>query len=166
MSAGMVYPLAAGAVVPHVTAGTPAVAGSCSDAAALAELDALPPGRLLAPLDLGAYAIGATRLSVVGAPYHRNNRGNLAVYRAFLGSPEAARAIVQAWQVRYVATCAGAFGEARAGSLAEALSKGRPPQWLSPVPTHNRALMLYRVEPGLFPAQRAVRAADEGAYQG
>lgn len=166
MSAGMVYPLAAGAVVPHATAGAPAVAGSCSDAVALAELDALPPGRLLAPLDLGAYAIGATRLSVVGAPYHRNNRGNLAVYRAFLGSPKAARAIVEAWQVRYVATCAGAFGEARAGSLAEALSRGRPPPWLSPIPTRNRALMLYRVEPGLFPAQRAVRAADEGAYQG
>ena len=166
LSAGMIYPLAAGAALPHAKAAGSGVSGSCTDAAALAELAALAPSRLLAPLDLGAYAVGATRLSVVGAPYHRNNRGNLAVYRAFLGSPDAAAAIIQAWDVHYVATCAGAFGEARADSLANALSTGRSPLWLTAIPTRNRALMLYRVEPGLFPAQRGLRAADEGAHQG
>ena len=165
MSAGMIYPLAAEAVVPQAQSAGPGVAGSCMDGAALAELNALPPGRLLAPLDLGAYAIGATRLSVVGAPYHRNNRGNLAVFRAFLASPEAAQAIVQAWDVRYVATCPGQFGDARKGSLADALLAGPPPLWLTRIPTRNPALMLYRVNPGLFPGQRAVRAADAGAHQ-
>ena len=165
VSAGLVYPLAAGAVVPHAKVPGSGVAGSCTDGAALAALDALPPGRMLAPLDLGAYAIGATRLSVVGAPYHRNNRGNLAVYRAFLGSPEVAQAIVQLWNVHYVAMCPGEFAGARPGSLADVLRTGQPPRWLTVIPTRNRALMLYRVEPGLFPGHRAVRAADAGAHQ-
>lgn len=154
-SAGMLYPLAAHAMVP-ATAGPPAPPadlpqGSCTDPAALAGLAKLPPGRLLAPLDLGAYAIGATRLSVVGAPYHRNNAGNLAVYRFFLGDPAQGAAIARAWHVRYVATCGDAFADAPAGSFASALRVGRAPTWLRPIASSDRALRVFAVEPGLFP---------------
>ena len=164
VSAGMIYPLAAKALIRQAPAAASAAAGSCTDAATLADLRALPPGRLLAPIDLGAYAIGGGRLSVVGAPYHRNNQGNLAVYHAFLGSPDGAQAIARQWRLSYVAMCTGDFGEAGAGSLAHLLRDGQPPRWLVRVPARNRALMLYRVEASLFPAQREVRAADAGAH--
>ena len=155
-SAGMLYPIAAQAIVPATGGSGPAVtgsfaAGSCSDPAALARLAAVPPGRLLGPLDLGAYAIGATRLSVVGAPYHRNNAGNLATYRAFLGTPASAARIVRQWGVRYVAICPDSFGEAAAGSFASDLHSGATPRWLTRLGRGDRALVLYRVEPGLFP---------------
>ena len=155
-SAGMVYPIAAQAVafVPHANPAASAPAGSCIAPEALAELAALPPGRLLAPLDLGAYALGATRLAVVGAPYHRNNAGNLAVYRFFLGSPETAARIARDWQVRYIALCPDAFGDAAPQTAAHALRR-HGLRWLWRVPTHSPGLMLYAVEPGLFPPARA-----------
>lgn len=160
-SAGMLYPLAAHAMIP-VPAGraVPAAQGQgqgqgrCTDPAALARLAALPPGRLLAPLDLGAYTIGATRLTVVGAPYHRNNAGNLAVYHFFLGAPADAAPIARQWGVRYVAICSDAFAEASAGSLADALRSGRVPAWLRPVASPDRALSVFIVQPRLFPERR------------
>lgn len=155
-SAGMLYPIAAQAIVAHASDASPGpgsaeAAGACTDPATLVELGALPPGRLMAPLDLGAYAIGATRLSVVGAPYHRNNAGNLAAYHFFLGQPDQAASLAVAWQVRYVALCPGSFGAADAGSLAQALRRGAPPPWLRRVATRGGALTLYTVQGDLFP---------------
>ncbi|GGA56597.1 hypothetical protein [Sphingomonas psychrolutea] len=156
-SAGMLYPIAAHAVVADVprpmTLGQ--VQGRCTDRDALGDLATLPPARLLAPLDLGAYAVGATRMSVVGAPYHRNNAGNLAVYRFFLGAPAQGGAIARRWRVRYVALCADAFADAPAGSLAQALRRGSVPRWLTPLGPRNRALILFAVEPDLFPEPAA-----------
>jgi hypothetical protein len=149
----MLYPIAAHAIVPDPPPPTALgqVQGSCIDRDALADLAMLPPGRLLAPLDLGAYAIGATGMSVVGAPYHRNNAGNLAVYRFFLVAPAQAHAIARAWRVRYIALCADAFADAPAGSLAHALRSGRVPRWATPLAPRHRALVVFAVEPGLFP---------------
>lgn len=159
-SAGMLYPIAAQALVPApraaAGAGPDAAQGSCTDRQALADLAALPHGRLLAPLDLGAYAIGATNLSVVGAPYHRNNDGNLAVYRFYLGAPEQAAGIARAWGVRYVALCPDSFvGLAAPGATATLLRDGRPPRWLRPIATHDDGLSLYAIEPRLFPGSPA-----------
>lgn len=155
-SAGMLYPIAAQAFVPAGSAGSaPAATGGCTDPAALADLAALPPGRLLAPLDLGAYALGATRLEIVGAPYHRNNAGNLAVYRFFLGRPDRAAAIAREAGVTYVATCADAFGQSPPGTLADDLRQDSAPAWLVPLATRDRAATLYRVERRLFPGTPA-----------
>lgn len=154
VSAGMLYPLAADAL----TAGQPgrstssgAASNACTSPEALAMLSHLPPGRLLAPLDLGAYAIGATRLTVVGAPYHRNNAGNGAVYRFFLGSPDQAVAIARTWNIRYVALCADSFAElGKEPRLAAQLRADHPPRWLHPLSAPGSGLALYSVEPGFF----------------
>lgn len=147
-SAGMLYPIAAQAIVPlpGVGAGAAAATGGCTAPAQLAALRRLRPGVLLAPLDLGAYALGATRLSVVGAPYHRNNAGNMAVFRFFLGSPAQAAEIAQAWHVRYVALCGDSFGAAGPGAFAYALRHGERPRWLVPIDAPDPTLALYRVE--------------------
>ena len=157
VSAGMLYPLAADALTPRGTghAANP-VAGNCTSPEALATLAGLPQGRLLAPLDLGAYAIGATRLSVVGAPYHRNNAGNLAVYHFFLGGPDQAAAIARDWQISYVAVCADSFTElgdaaSRGDQMVTQLRAGRHPTWLTPIAGSSSGLTLYRIDPALLP---------------
>ena len=166
VSAGMLYPLAADALSRHDAVppgGQPSAQGgaSCTSPDALATLDHLPPGRLLAPLDLGAYAIGMTRLNVVGAPYHRNNAGNLAVYRFFLGGPDQAAVIARQWGVSYVALCGDSFSElgsdaAGKDQLVTQLRTGHIPAWLQPLPGTAPGITLYRVAPGLFtqPASR------------
>ena len=161
VSAGMLYPLAAQALVKREPAPAEASVIGCTAPDALARFGRLPPGRLLAPLDLGAFVLAASRLEVVGAPYHRNNAGNLAVYRFFLGTPEEAAAIARDWQVRYVALCADSFGElgvAAAGDdrMVNRLHRDRLPTWLHPVAGDPAGLAVYRVEPRLFrqPATR------------
>ena len=88
---------------------------------------------------------------MVGAPYHRNNAGNLAVYRFFLGDPARGAVIARAWDVRYVATCGDTFADAPAGSLASALRAGHAPSWLRPIAALDTGLRVYVVEPDLFP---------------
>lgn len=154
-SAGMLYPIAAQALMPEH--GGPPAGGAvdradCTSPEALGLLAAQPAGRLLAPLDLGAYAIGATRLRVVGAPYHRNDLGNRAVYRAFLGTPDQAAAVVRGWRIRYVALCADSFAELPTmPRFAAQLRRGAVPAWLRPVGTRG-ALTLYGVVPERLPA--------------
>jgi len=157
-SAGMLYPIAAQALLPHRSAAPPVgSAGSavaCDSPEALALFAAQPTGRLLAPLDLGAYALAASRLDVAGAPYHRDNLGNLAVYHAFLGTPEQAAAVVRNWRVRYVALCADSFAELPSmPRFAGQLHAGHAPAWLHAVGTRG-ALTLYAVVPGRLPTYR------------
>jgi hypothetical protein len=87
---------------------------------------------------------------VIAAVYHRNNAGNLAMYRFFLSPPDTAREQAKAEGVTYVAICPDNLREdglqkLRRGSLAERLqSDSPPPAWLEPIPTGG-AIRLYRV---------------------
>lgn len=152
-SAGMLYPIAAQALGPARGDGAP---GGCTTPATLATLRRLPPGGLLAPLELGGYAVGATRLRVVGAAYPRNDAGNLAVERFFAGDATHAAAIAQGWQVRYVALCGDSFDAAGGASLAHALRHGAAPDWLVPIGRADPSFALYRVDARLFPRRRAL----------
>lgn len=157
-SAGMLYPLAANALTPSEARPAPSSSatpggGACTSPEALARLARLPNGRLIAPLDLGAYAIGASALHVVGAPYHRGDDGNAAVYRFFLGSPAEARTIAAHWRLRYVALCPASFGELGAAdrnSLVARVRAGHPPAWMRPIEGPDDGLTLFAIEPRLF----------------
>jgi len=104
-SAGIFYPLAAGAltpvpqtpVAPHGEA-----AASCASPALFQALARLRSGTVMAPMDLGPYVITATRHRVISAPYHRNNAGNLAQYLFYLGTLDAARQIARDLAIAYV----------------------------------------------------------------
>jgi hypothetical protein len=146
VSTGILYPIAGTALFPP----KPEAGASCTAPESLARLAALPPGRLLAPLDIGAYAIAATPHRVLAAPYHRNNRGNRAMYDFFLGQPAQSEAIAQAWGIDYVAFCDSDLDRfARAApaphSLAESLRAGAVPDWLVPVNTGGDAPRIYRL---------------------
>lgn len=145
-SAGMLYPIAAQAFAPTAT---PSVA--CNPQAALA---ALPGGTVMAPIDVGAYAIAAGPHRMIAAPYHRNNAGNAAMYRFFLGTPDAAQAIAAQWQVDYVLLCPGDLGEIDRplvndpDRLLARLHADKAPRWLTPIVSASGA-KLWRVAPRL-----------------
>lgn len=85
-SAGVLYPVAAQAAVqrPQMPA------ARCNPDPAIARLAALPPGRVLAPIDLGPRLLLETPHHVIAAPYHRDAAGIALSLRA--STPHAARA--------------------------------------------------------------------------
>lgn len=142
VSTGVLYPIAGAALFPV----RPGSVAACTTPAGLDRLAALPSGRLLGPVDLGAYAVAATRHHLVAAPYHRNNQGNRAMYDFFLGHPARSEAIARQWGVDYVAYCPGDFdGAAGPGSLAAALGAGRTPGWLVPISQPGEAPRVFRL---------------------
>lgn len=149
-SAGILYPVVAGAIVPPPK-GETTIGQDCTSPAALAALGRLPAGRIAAPIDVGAFAIPATRHASLAAPYHRNNAGNGAMYRLFLGAGDRARGIARANGVTYVVWCARSFVEldldrdAAPDSVARMLSAGRRPGWLHPLPPPAPGMRVFAV---------------------
>ncbi|MEI9853066.1 MAG: hypothetical protein WDN24_21970 [Sphingomonas sp.] len=127
-----------------------AVQEKCLSPEGIAVIAAQPRGSVMAPLDLDSYLLAMTPHRVVASLYHRNNAGNMAMYRFFLSPPERARAQAGAEGIGYVALCADQLHENglapyRPGSLAERLQSGAPPPaWLEPIPTGS-PIRLYRV---------------------
>lgn len=124
---------------------------SCTGPDQLEALRRLPAGRVIAPLDSGAYLIGGTGHSVLAAPYHRNNEGNLAAYRFFLGPIAAAKGIARAWRADYVVMCGTSFIELgpmtdRPGTVIAALRAGHPPAWLGAPIARSGGLRVYAVK--------------------
>lgn len=147
MSAGLFYPMLGAAIAARPQPGqAPAV--DCTTPQTLSHLTALPPGRLIAPVDLSAFTLAASHHRIVAGPYHRNNGGNLAMYRFFLGPLENSESIARQWGIDYVALCPDSFDEtgdvARdPRNLAGALRAGRVPAWLRPISRPGEAPMLY-----------------------
>ncbi|MBA4773348.1 MAG: hypothetical protein H2054_09610 [Sphingomonas sp.] len=147
-SAGMLYPIAAQALAPPARP----VPG-CDIGAALEQIG---PATVMTSIDIGARALSQTHHRLIAAPYHRNNAGNGAMYRFFLGSPEAARAIAMRWRVDLVLLCPGDFAELTpaerpaASGLLPRLRRGTAPDWLIPVPVRGGA-RLWRVAGRLPP---------------
>ena len=127
-SAGMLYPVAADALVPARSSEEPA-GGACASPALVARLAALPPGETMAPIDAGAPLLAATPQRLVAAPYHRNGAGNLAAYRFHAGSPAVAARIAAGWHLDYLVACADMPGRAAAGTAARRLASGPLPGW-------------------------------------
>jgi hypothetical protein len=141
VSAGFVYPALGSLAKP------PAQTATCDGGLVLAQLAAQPAGTVVAPIDLGAYALAETGHRVLAAPYHRNAAGNLAVYRLVDLPTREARAEAKRLRVDLLADCGGAWdelGAPPAGSLRAALRAGTPPDWLTPVAP---GATLYRVAP-------------------
>ena len=133
-SAGMLYPIAAEAIVP---AGPSAAGGaSCTAPDLIAALAALPAGRVMAPIDTGGVAIAATGQRLIAAAYHRDGAGDLAMYAFYRGAPGAAHIIARDWRIEYVVACNGFAGVA--APFADRIGTGRAPAWLREV-AHTRS---------------------------
>ena len=124
--------------VTHTDKGTPTTAlcaladgASCTAPDLVAALGALPPGRVMAPIDMGGVAIAFTRQRLIAGAYHRDGAGDLAMYAFYRGTPDNAARIARDWRVDYVVACDG-FGDV-AAPLVVAIERGLAPGWLRPV---------------------------------
>lgn len=144
-SAGMLYPIAAQALFGPVPVPVTGLAGDCTSPALLAALARQPAGVVMAPIDTGGPAIAATGHRLIAGAYHRDNAGNLAMYRFYLGDPARAQGIAGALGVTLVARCDGLAGRPPAGSMAALLAAGKAPPWLERVMVTPDGAALYRV---------------------
>lgn len=133
--AGIVWPIAAAALPVRTV---PPAGPPCDGIDQARATAALPPGRVLGPVDLGPWLLVATRHHAIAAPYHRNGAGNLASYRLFAGSEGAARAIAQTLRIDYVVACPAALSAMRVDrGFGPALTEGHTPAWLRPTGVAN-----------------------------
>ena len=154
VSAGLVWQ-GIGGLATRATAAresAPVAGAACTSDTTLKQFDEFEPGNVAAPIDMGAYIVGRTGLRVLAGPYHRNNRGNRAMYDFFLSDADAARYQASLWEVDYVAFCPDSFGEVPAAmikpnSLLARLRAGDAPDWLSPIALIDSQANVWRVLP-------------------
>ena len=102
-AAGITYPLLAGAMPASGRPGDPA---DCITPATRNALLALPPSRILAPIDLGPWLIRHGHRAMA-APYHRNARGILMTYRFAAADVPQRRTLLRDADVQFVVGCDG-----------------------------------------------------------
>jgi hypothetical protein len=124
----------------------------CLVPSSFADLAALPPERIMSPIDLGAHIMLFTRHEVVAAPYHRNERGVRDAFRFFNDPIADARAILQERGIGLVVLCP-AMPELRGlpsraeDSFANLYARGEIPAWLDDVSLPDSPLKVYAVLP-------------------
>jgi len=125
-------------------------AGTCQRPANYKPLARLPRGLVLAFIDAGPFILMETDDTVLAAPYHRNQAGNLAMLNIFMAAPAEAQMRMARRGIDYIAFCPGAperynyTARARA-SLVAALSRNEVPGFLEKVPLAGTDLVVYRV---------------------
>jgi hypothetical protein len=125
-------------------------AGTCQRPADYAPLASLPRGRALAFIDSGPFILMQTDDAVLGAPYHRNQAGNLAMLDLFLAAPSDAQKQMAERDIAYVAFCPGAperydYAARAPDGLAAALANNDVPGFLQRVPLTGTDLVVYGV---------------------
>lgn len=108
---------------------------ACLQPAAFAELAALPPERVMTPIDLGAHLLAFTPHAVVAAPYHRNEQGVRDAFRFFNDPIEEAKRIVDERGIGLVVICPGmpemaGLPDAAPDSFVKLYAQGTLPEWL------------------------------------
>lgn len=84
-----------------------AKSGACVSADNLTALNALPKGMIAAPSNMGSPILRYTEHSVLAAPYHRDQVGMLALFRAGLAKPHDAEVILGNVGTDYFVYCPG-----------------------------------------------------------
>jgi len=123
--------------------------GTCRRAADYAPLARLPQGLVLGFIDAGPFLLMETPHAVLAAPYHRDIKGNAAMFDVFLGTPSEAAARIAALGVDYVAFCPGAperynYVASAPDGLAAALSRGEVPNSLERIALDGTDLAVFR----------------------
>ncbi|HEX4297008.1 MAG TPA: hypothetical protein VHZ56_03230 [Devosia sp.] len=125
---------------------------ACLMPSAFTSLAALPPARIMAPIDLGSHLLLFTPHSVVAAPYHRNQEAVLDAFHFFNEPIGEAHAILDARGITLVVICP-AMKEIRGlvdhapDSFVSLFAEGRLPSWLVEQPMPGTPLRVYAVAP-------------------
>ena len=131
----------------------------CLLPSAFADLAALPPERLMTPIDLGAHLMLYTPHEVVSAPYHRNQAGVRDTYRFINGPIAEARTILQERGIGLVVLCPamaelGGIPSRAEDSFANLYAEGKLPPWLEDVSLPASPLQVFAVMPALAEPHR------------
>ncbi|HLV84466.1 MAG TPA: hypothetical protein VKY62_11910 [Devosia sp.] len=124
----------------------------CLLPAAFVALAAMPPARIMSPIDLGAHIQLYTEHAVVAAPYHRNQQGVRDAFRFFNDPIADARAVLAARDIGLVVLCPGmaelqGLPSRAEDSFAALYAQDRLPAWLVAVSPPDSALTIYAVQP-------------------
>jgi len=107
---------------------------SCVTRRGFEQLNAIPKGEILTPLDIGSHMLAFTHHDVVATGHHRNVAGMKTVISFFIADPDQAHAIILATPARYVGFCPTENeGKRYAGypnGMMARLMQDRPPAWL------------------------------------
>jgi hypothetical protein len=123
--------------------------GTCRRAADYAPLARLPRGLVVAFIDAGPFLLMETPHAVFAAPYHRDIKGNAAMFDVFLGTPSEAALRIAALGVDYIAFCPGAperynYAARAPHGLAAALGRGEVPDFLDRITLDGTDLTVFR----------------------
>lgn len=125
---------------------------ACLMPAAFDDLRALPPERMMTPIDLGAHILMETPHAVVAAPYHRNQQGVRDAFRFFNEPLDEVRHILSERGIGLVVTCP-AMAEMQVGPGADPASfvalyrEGTLPGWLVDQSLPEAPLKVFAVLP-------------------
>jgi hypothetical protein len=149
LGSGAAHAVSAAAVTTQrvVTGGD---AGTCQRASDYTPLAMLPPGRVLAFIDSGPFILMESRDTVLAAPYHRNQAGNIAMLDIFLDTPNDAQSRMARHGIDYVVFCPGAperynYAARAPNSLVAVLSRSNVPSFLERIQLAGTDLAVYRV---------------------
>lgn len=125
---------------------------ACLMPQAFADLAALPPERLMTPIDLGSHMLLFTPHSVVAAPYHRNQQGVLDAFHFFNWPIDQARAILDARGISVIVTCPAmpemsGLPDAAPDSFVKLVDIDKLPPWIRDVTPPGAVLRAYEVLP-------------------
>lgn len=147
-------PLTLLALAMPAEAGSPAArprASSCDIPGSAQALRTLPPGEILAPLDIGPRLLYETEHRVIATGHHRGADAMRAVILTFTGSEAGARRYLAARGTAYAVLCPdlaepARYSEAAPTGFMAKLLEERPPAWLEPVPLPgDGSLQVWRV---------------------
>lgn len=124
----------------------PACLSPCDRFAAIARL---PHAAILTGIDITPRLLVLTPHSFAGSGHHRDQAAIRRVMTAFMGSPEAARAMMMRHRMDYVlidpvGAEAAIYGKAASHGLMARLLRGDVPAWLVPVPLGQSDLKMWR----------------------
>jgi hypothetical protein len=124
----------------------PATTQACDAGGVLSILDALAPGTILAPVDLGPAILLRTRHGVVAAPYHRAIAGLTASEEGLHGDEAALKRALAASGADYLALCAGTGPESpeERPFARQLVSGAAPPEWLERLSDPGAPLAVWR----------------------
>jgi hypothetical protein len=146
-------PLIDAILKPSMTMAAQNPTASCQTVSSVAPLAQLPPGRVMAPIDLGPAILVATPHSIFAAPYHRNNDGNLAMLNLMRAPFAAVPQMLRDRRVDYVVLCPAApeqasFIKLMPDGLAARLGRGEKIDMLEPLSLDSTSpLTVWRVRP-------------------
>lgn len=122
----------------------------CQSALSIRALGSLPKGNFLSTFDMGPTILAQTPHSVLASSHHRNEQAMHYHIQIFRSSPDAARQLLKARGINYLALCPAEtelaiYARKDPGGLWAQMAKGKIPEWLEPLGSQGEGIKVWRV---------------------